>query len=59
MTLRLTFEPNPGGRQVQAWARIFLPDVTTRALPATSIEKAREIVRDKAHDWVQAAGLRA
>lgn len=51
--------PNPGGRQVQAWARIFLPDITTRALPATSIEKAKQIVTDKAQDWVEAAGLRA
>jgi len=48
---------NLGGRQVQAWARIFLPDVTKRALPATSMEDAKEIVRRKVAEWIEAAGL--
>lgn len=50
--------PNPGGRQVQAWARVFLPDVTTRAFPATSIERAKSILEHKTRDWIEAAGLR-
>jgi hypothetical protein len=33
--------PYHGGPRIQAYARIFLPDVTVRALPAPSIEKAR------------------
>lgn len=51
--------PNPCGRQVQAWARIFLPEITTRAFPATSIEKAKSILESKTRDWIEAAGLRA
>jgi len=50
---------NPGGKRVQAWARIYLPDATSRALPATSIEAAKRIVGRKVEEWLEAAGLRA
>lgn len=51
--------PYHGAPRIHAYARLFLPDVTARPLPAASIEKARQIVIDKARDWVEAAGLRA
>lgn len=42
-----------------AWcfARIYLPEVSTRPRPARSLEHARQIVRDRVRDWLDAAGL--
>ena len=48
---------NPGGRRVPFWVRITLPDVTTRSIPAGSMEQGRQIVADKVRDWIDAAGL--
>lgn len=48
---------NPDGRRVQAWARVYLPDVTSRPLPATSIDAAKRIVGRKVEEWLEAANL--
>lgn len=44
----------PGSR---AWARIALPGVTTGPIATSSLEGARQVVRDKLADWLDAAGL--
>jgi hypothetical protein len=44
----------PGGR---AWARVMLPGITTGPIPAGSLEQARQVVRDKLTDWLDATGL--
>jgi hypothetical protein len=51
--------PNPGGKRVPFWARITLPDVTTRPIPATSMDHGRQLVRNAVDAWIAAAGLRA
>lgn len=50
---------NPGGRRVQAWARIYLPGVpNNQALPATSLAAAKRILSKKVDDWLEAAELK-
>lgn len=50
---------NPSGRRVQAWARVYLPDVPmrTRAVPATSIDAAKRIIGKTVEEWLEAANL--
>lgn len=50
-------QPYLCGRRIRAVVVVSLPDVLTGPMKATSIDEAKDIVRQRVEDWLDAAGL--